>query len=60
MDEADEAQLARRAQEELDLAHAATDRATKAAHLNRAAEYATARERVLRATQAAASETKPG
>ncbi len=47
-DKAGEAELARRVQEELDLARAATDPATKRDHLNRAAEYATAREHALR------------
>lgn len=48
-DEMSEAELTRRAQEELDLAGLATDPATKRDHLNRAAEYATARERSARA-----------
>ena len=48
MDETKEAYYARRAQEELDLASAASDRAKKEAHLNLAAEYATARERAAR------------
>lgn len=48
MDETNEAYYARRAQEELDLAREATDQAEKAAHLNLAAEYATARERAAR------------
>lgn len=45
----DESYYTRRAQEELELAAATTDPDAKAAHLNRAAEYATARERLLRA-----------
>ena len=53
MAEKDEAYYTRRAQEELDLAAASTDPETKAAHLNRAAEYATARERLLRALETA-------
>ncbi len=36
---------ARRAQEELELAALASDRDTKATHLNRAARFATLRER---------------
>lgn len=48
MDETNEAYYARRAQEELDLASAASDPAKKASHLNLAAEYATARERAAR------------
>lgn len=50
MAEKDEAYYTRRAQEELELAAATTDREAKAAHLNRAAEYATARERLIRAS----------
>lgn len=48
VDETNEAYYARRAQEELDLASAASDRAEKEAHLNLASEYATARERAAR------------
>lgn len=50
MAEKDEAYYTRRAQEELDLAASTTDPDVKAKHLNRAAEYATARERLLRAS----------
>jgi hypothetical protein len=50
MSEKDEAYFTRRTQEELDLAAATTDPDVKATHLNRAAEYATARERLLRAS----------
>ena len=45
MNEADQRYYARRAEEELDLASATTDPAVKAFHLNRAAEFATKRER---------------
>lgn len=48
MDETTEAYYARRVEEELDLASATIDPAEKAAHLNLAAEYATARERAAR------------
>lgn len=48
MDEVDQAYYARRAQEELDLASATADPAMKATHLNRAAEFATKRERAAR------------
>lgn len=50
MNEADQRYYARRAEQELDLASATTDPAVKAFHLNRAAEFATKRERAARAT----------
>jgi hypothetical protein len=53
MDEVDQAYYARRAQEELDLASATADPAMKAFHLNRAAEFATKRERAARASLSA-------
>jgi hypothetical protein len=43
-------EYARKAQEQLDLAAAATDPAKKAGHLDRAAHYATLRERAVRAS----------
>lgn len=46
----DESYYTRRAQEELDFAAATSDPDVKATHLNRAAQYATARERLLRAS----------
>jgi hypothetical protein len=47
-EDSDEAYLARRAQQELALAAAATDPAIKAIHLDLAARYATQRELVAR------------